>query len=54
MALAAAGHHRVAGNLTAGKLFFMSDKIGKRWSSFRESLSRPSPQTVTSPFRIVQ
>jgi len=54
MALAAVGHHRVAGNLTAGKLFFMSDEIGKRWSSFRESLWRPSPQAAASPFRIVQ
>jgi MoaA/NifB/PqqE/SkfB family radical SAM enzyme len=54
MALAAVGHHRVAGNLTAGKLFFMSDQIGKRWSNFRESLSRSSSQPATSPFRIVQ
>jgi MoaA/NifB/PqqE/SkfB family radical SAM enzyme len=54
MALAAVGHHRVVGNLTAGKLFFMSDEIGKRWSSFRENLSRSSTQPATSPFRIVQ
>jgi len=54
MGLAAVGHHRVVGNLTAGDLFFLSDDIGKRWSSFRQSLSRSSPQPQPSPFTIVQ
>jgi MoaA/NifB/PqqE/SkfB family radical SAM enzyme len=54
MGLAAVGHYRVAGKLTAGKLFFMSDRIGKRWSSFRGSLSRSPAQAAPSPFRIVQ
>lgn len=54
MGLAAVGHYRVLGGLTAGKLFFMSDRIGKRWSRFRDVFTRPStPAAATSPFRIV-
>lgn len=54
MALAAVGHHRVAGSLTAGDLFFMSDRIGRRWSKLREGFTRSSPQPAPSPFTIVQ
>jgi MoaA/NifB/PqqE/SkfB family radical SAM enzyme len=54
MALAAVGHHRVAGNLTAGKLFFMSDRIGRSWRRVRQSFSAPAVEPQTSPFRIVQ
>lgn len=55
MGLAAVGHHRVVGSLTAGDLFFLSDRIGKRWSSLRESFSPPAaPQPAPTPFRIVQ
>jgi MoaA/NifB/PqqE/SkfB family radical SAM enzyme len=54
MALAAVGHHRVAGNLTAGKLFFMSDRIGRGWRRVRQSFSTPAAETQTSPFTIVQ
>ena len=54
MALAAVGHHRVAGPLTAGHLFLASDRIGKAWRGFQQALSskpRPSPQL--SPFKIL-
>ncbi len=36
MALAAVGHYRVAGPLTAGHLFWASDRIGKSWRRLRE------------------
>jgi hypothetical protein len=54
MALAAVGNHRVAGNLTAGRLFFMSDNIGKGWNRLRERLAGPVQEPVRTPFRIVQ
>ena len=52
MGLAAVGHYRVAGHLTAGKLFMASDRLGKRWSRLRRRLRRPR-QTLASPFRIL-
>lgn len=54
MALAAVGHHKVIGGITAGDFFFLSDRIGKRWSNFRESFGRSTPQSAPSPFTIVQ
>jgi MoaA/NifB/PqqE/SkfB family radical SAM enzyme len=55
MGLAAVGHHRVVGKLTAGHLFLASDRVGKRWRSIRESLSRRSrAQATLSPFNILQ
>ena len=36
MALAAVGHHRVAGPVTAGHLFLASERIGKSWRRLRE------------------
>ena len=55
MALAAVGHHRVIGSITAGDFFFLSDRIGKRLNSIRESFSTPSTaQPAPTPFRIVQ
>ena len=53
MALAAVGHHRVAGPLTAGKLFFASDRLGQRWKRLRGKFSR-SPHSNCSPFRILE
>ena len=54
MALAAVGHHRVAGPLTAGHLFMVSDRLGKRLRSVRRSLSRaPAPHTTPHPFKIL-
>jgi MoaA/NifB/PqqE/SkfB family radical SAM enzyme len=54
MALAAVGHHRVMGKITAGDLFFMSDEIGKTWRRLRRSPSRQTPQPAPSPFRIIE
>lgn len=38
MGLAAVGHHRVVGNLTAGQLFMASDNIGKGLKRMRQAL----------------
>lgn len=45
MGLAAVGHHKVVGSLTAGQLFFASDRIGKLW----RGLSHPAAQAPQSP-----
>lgn len=54
MALAAVGHHRVVGRLTAGRLFMASDRFGKGWKRLRQSFSRKSRHPIPSPFRILQ
>ena len=55
MGLAAVGHHRVAGKLTAGHLFMASDRVGKRWRTVRESFSpRSRAQATLSQFNILQ
>jgi MoaA/NifB/PqqE/SkfB family radical SAM enzyme len=55
MGLAAVGHHRVAGKLTAGHLFMASDRVGKRWRTIRESFSpRSRAQATLSQFNILQ
>jgi len=55
MGLAAVGHHKVAGSLTAGHLFLASDRIGKRWKKLIEQITpQPEPRPAeASPFRIV-
>lgn len=54
MALAAVGHHSVAGPLTAGHLFMASDRLGKSWRNFQRRLSRkPSMRSAPSPFNIL-
>lgn len=54
MALAAVGHHRVVGPLTAGHLFLASDRIGKSWRKLQQSLMRrPIRTPEMSPFRIL-
>lgn len=40
MGLAAVGHHRVAGALTAGHLFFLSERLGRRLKRARDGFSR--------------
>lgn len=42
MGLAAVGHYKVVGNLTAGHLFFASDRVGKTWRKLQQTL-RPVP-----------
>ncbi len=55
MGLAAVGHHRVVGRLTAGQLFMASDRFGRGWKRVRESISRkPSARAVPKPFKILQ
>jgi MoaA/NifB/PqqE/SkfB family radical SAM enzyme len=54
MGLAAVGHHRVAGPITAGQLFMASDRIGKLWKDLQGRLSRKaSIRFVPSPFIIL-
>jgi len=54
MGLAAVGHHRVAGPLTAGHLFMASDRFGKFWRDLRRKPSRrPSVSGMPSPFNIL-
>jgi organic radical activating enzyme len=54
MALAAVGHHRVMGPLTAGHLLMASERLGKGWKRLSESFSRKSTDPIRSPFRILQ
>jgi MoaA/NifB/PqqE/SkfB family radical SAM enzyme len=45
MGLAAVGHHRVAGPVTAGQLFYISDRVGASFRSISKKFSRPEPKT---------
>jgi MoaA/NifB/PqqE/SkfB family radical SAM enzyme len=55
MVLAAVGHHKVAGPLTAGHLFLGSDRVGKAWQKMLGGLMRqPEPRTAeASPFKVI-
>jgi MoaA/NifB/PqqE/SkfB family radical SAM enzyme len=54
MGLAAVGHYKVVGNLTAGDLFMASDRFGKRLRKLRDSFSgRPAVHPEAVPFRIL-
>jgi MoaA/NifB/PqqE/SkfB family radical SAM enzyme len=53
MGLAAVGHHRVLGPLTAGHLFFASDRLGKHWRGLRKRFSR-EPRQAPSPLKVLQ
>jgi len=54
MGLAAVGHHRVAGKLTAGHLFMASDRLGKSWKRLQRGFSRrPLAHAIPSPFTIL-
>jgi sulfatase maturation enzyme AslB (radical SAM superfamily) len=52
MALAAVGHHRVLGQLTAGHLFMASDRLGKGWRSLRKVFSRKPRVQANLPHSI--
>jgi MoaA/NifB/PqqE/SkfB family radical SAM enzyme len=55
MGLAAIGHHRVIGPLTAGQLFMASDQLGNMWRSLRRTFSRhPEVQAKLSPFPVLR
>jgi hypothetical protein len=53
MGLAAVGHHRVVGNLTAGHLFRISDQIGKTWMRVRGNFKPPSSEPGVPRFPIL-
>jgi MoaA/NifB/PqqE/SkfB family radical SAM enzyme len=52
MGLAAVGHHRVAGPLTAGHLFRISGRIGRNWRGLQQAFA-PQPAQQLSPFKIL-
>lgn len=54
MGLAAVGHHRVLGGLTAGHLFRVSDRVGMSWRRVTDRFRRPIPISESSTFRILQ
>ncbi|HEY0163516.1 MAG TPA: radical SAM protein [Edaphobacter sp.] len=54
MGLAAVGHHRVVGSLTAGQLFRVSDQIGRSWRALKHPFIRTTPAAKTSAFNILQ
>ena len=54
MGLAAVGHYKVLGPLTAGQIFMASDRVGKTWRSIKSLLSsKPHPQPAPTPFNIL-
>lgn len=53
MGLAAVGHYKVVGGLTAGHLFMASDSLGKRWRNIQNAFSKKSVP-ATAPFNILQ
>ncbi|HEY1806150.1 MAG TPA: radical SAM protein [Terracidiphilus sp.] len=55
MALAAVGHHRVLGPLTAGRIFMASDRVGKVWRSLRgAALPKPAVHQRRPQFNILE
>jgi MoaA/NifB/PqqE/SkfB family radical SAM enzyme len=54
MGLAAVGHYKVIGGLTAGHIFSASDRIGKRWQKLqRKLLRKPIAPTKPLSFKIL-
>ncbi len=54
MGLAAVGHYKVLGPLTAGQIFMASDRFGKRWRKLQVAFSRKSILNVEpAPFKIL-
>jgi MoaA/NifB/PqqE/SkfB family radical SAM enzyme len=54
LGLAAVGHHKVVGSLTAGHLFLASDNLGKKMQRFRDAFSRkPVSHAHSTPFNIL-
>ena len=52
--MAAVGHHKLFGPLTAGHVFMASDRFGKSWRRLRDVLSpEPVAHPVPNPFRIL-
>ncbi len=54
MGLAAVGHHKVVGGLTAGHLFMASDRFGKNWRKLQYAFtSKPTVRIEPKPFHIL-
>ena len=53
MGLAAVGHHRVLGPLTAGHLFHASDKIGQSLRAVRNSFTKAPEEPKNEAFKIL-
>jgi MoaA/NifB/PqqE/SkfB family radical SAM enzyme len=54
MGLAAVGHHKVWGALTAGHIFIASDRFGKSWRRLQRALSpKPIIPGKPGPFKIL-
>lgn len=55
MGLAAVGHYRVLGPITAGRLFATSERIGRQWKRLKKPLGRQSGTSITpGPFKILK
>ncbi len=54
MGLAAVGHHRVLGAITAGELFYVSDRIGQSWRTTKDVFSRRANGPQSPIFNILQ
>lgn len=54
MGLAAVGHYKVLGSLTAGQIFMASDRFGKGWRKLQTALSpKPILAPAPAPFKIL-
>ena len=53
MGLAAVGHHRVLGALTAGHLFRASDRIGEAFKRTKSVFAAPAPEPPAEQFTIL-
>jgi MoaA/NifB/PqqE/SkfB family radical SAM enzyme len=53
MGLAAVGHHRVIGSLTAGQLFYISDQVGETWRKMGNVFRKPDPEPDAPEFKIL-
>jgi MoaA/NifB/PqqE/SkfB family radical SAM enzyme len=54
MGLAAVGHYKVLGALTAGHIFMTSDRFGKSWRKLQTAFaSKPIIRSQPSPFKIL-
>ena len=55
MALAAVGHRRVLGPITAGDLFRISDRVGREWRRLGKSSARqPDVRLAQGPFKVLK
>jgi hypothetical protein len=55
MGLAAVGHYKVLGPLTAGHLFFASDKVGAMWRGMKRPwMGAPAEPEEAEAFTILQ